>query len=153
MYLCRKKVNPMKKILLSAILALSAAGAWAQSDSTAFRGYLENTEFGIYLRINFYDKDIQIPGQDYYGPLPGYLGKVNNPFCWVFVEAEVKSPHEARLTVINDYGSEDLQATLTRDNDSIYTLRQGSGSTIKVPRDNKWFKLPRNIEFRRVNGC
>lgn len=123
----------------------------AQSDSTAFRGYFENKEFDIYLRINFYEKNVHIPGQEYYGDLPGYLGKVNNPFCWVFVDATLKSASEARLTVVNDYGSEDLTATLVRSNDSVYVLKQGAGSSIKIPRDRKWFKLPKEIPFIKKN--
>ena len=123
---------------------------YAQSDSTTFRGRFENKEFNIYMCINFYDKNIQIPGQEYYGDLPGYLGKVNNPFCWVFVDANLKSEKEAKLTIVNDYGSEDLTATLLRQNDSVYLLRQDAGSAIKIPRDRKWFKLPKNIEFRRA---
>lgn len=140
----------MKKyfVLLLALLNVIQI-CTAQNSTDIFKGYLENKEFDIYLRINFYDKDIQIPGQEYYGELPGYLGKTNNPFCWVFVEAEIKSENEAELTVVNDYGSEDLTATLTRTNDSIYVLRQGQGSVIKIPRERKWFKLPKTIEFKK----
>lgn len=139
----------MKQLLFTAFLWFVQQVATAQNDSTIFKGYLENQELDIYLRINFYDKDILIPGQDYYGPLPGYLGKVSNPFCWVFVDAEITSPKEARLTVVNDYGSEDLIATLAQESDSTYVLRQGAGSSIKIPRNGKWFKLPKNIEFKR----
>ena len=53
------------------------------------------------------------------------------------------------MNLINDYGSEDLTATLTRKNDSIYILKQEDGSTIKVPRNSKWQKLPKTLEFKR----
>ena len=53
------------------------------------------------------------------------------------------------MDLINDYGSEDLTATLTRKNDSIYVLKQESGSTIKVPNKGKWQKLPKTLEFKR----
>lgn len=139
----------MKKKWLVALLVGVIQTVTAQTTTLPFKGYLENKEFDIYLRINFYDKNIQIPGQDYYGNLPGYLGKVNNPFCWVFVEAEMTSDKEATLSVVNDYGSEDLTATLVCKDDSTFVLRQGSGSSIKIPRDRKWFKLPKNIEFKR----
>ena len=59
------------------------------------------------------------------------------------------SDKEATLSVVNDYGSEDLTATLVCKDDSTFVLRQGSGSSIKIPRDRKWFKLPKNIEFKR----
>ncbi len=139
----------MKQIFFTLFILPLVTSVSAQNDSKAFRAYLENKEFDIYLRINFYEKNIVIPGQEYYGELPGYLGKLHNPFCWVIVDAQMKDEREATLSIINDYGSEDLTATLSRENDSIYTLRQGQGNSIRIPRDRKWFKLPRNIEFKR----
>jgi hypothetical protein len=53
------------------------------------------------------------------------------------------------LQLINDFGSEDLTATLTRKNDSVYVLRQEGGNPIKVPRNGKWQKLPKTIELKR----
>lgn len=120
---------------------------FAQQD--AFHAYLFNKDYDVYLRINLYDQDVIIPGQELYGSLPGYLGKKQNSFCWVITSCEVKSEQEASLQMINDFGSEDLVATLTRQNDSIYILRQGSGSTIKVPHQGKWRKLPKTLEFKR----
>ena len=122
---------------------------YAQKDSTAFRAYLYNNEYDVYLRINFYDQDVVIPGQELYGSLPGYLGKKHNSFCWVITSCEVKNDHEATLQLINDFGSEDLMATLTRQNDSTYILRQGAGNTIKVPNKGKWQKLPKTLPFKR----
>ena len=142
----------MKHIALTATMALLSLGAWSQTDSTLFRGYFENREYDVYLRLDLYAQDIVVPGQDYYGALPGYLGKVNNPFCWLFVSARLKGEREALLSVVNDYGSEDLEATLTAPDDSTLLLRQDEGSTIKVPRDRKWQKLPKTIAFRRVKG-
>ncbi len=120
-----------------------------QRDKTSFRAYLVNNEYEVYLRINLYDQDIEIPGQELYGQLPGYLGKKHNSFCWVITSCKVKNEHEAALQMINDFGSEDLQATLTRENDSLYILRQGKGSTIKVPKNGKWQKLPKSLELIR----
>ena len=120
---------------------------FAQQD--AFRAYLYNNNYDVYLRINLYEQDITIPGQELYGSLPGYLGKTHNSFCWVITSCEVKSEQEATLQMINDFGSEDLVATLTRQNDSTYILRQGAGNTIKVPHQGKWRKLPKTLEFRR----
>ena len=138
----------MLKNLLVTILWLCAPLALlAQQD--AFRAYLYNNEYEVYLRINFYDQDVVIPGQELYGSLPGYLGKKHNSFCWVITSCEVKSDQEAKLQLINDFGSEDLVATLTRQNDSIYILRQGSGSTLKVPFKGKWQKLPKSLELKR----
>ena len=120
-----------------------------QKDSTTFRAYIYNDAYEVYLRINLYDEDIKVPGQELYGTLPGYLGKKNNSFCWVITSAKIKGSKTATLDLINDYGSEDLTATLTQKNDSIYILKQESGSTLKVPKNGKWQKIPKTIELKR----
>ena len=137
------------RIIYSILLLLLSTSIWAQKKSDSFRAYLINNAYNVYLRINFYDQDISIPGQELYGQLPGYLGKLHNSFCWVITSCEIKSEKKAELQLINDFGSEDLSATLTRENDSIYVLKQGSGSTIKVPNNGKWQKLPKTLEFKR----
>ena len=140
----------MKKHLLSALLFFVVAWtASAQTDQSSFRAYLINNEYEVYLRINFYDQNIKIPGQELYGELPGFLGKKNNSFCWVITSCEVVNDKKATLQLINDFGSEDLTATLTRKNDSIYTLRQNEGNPIKVPFKGKWQKLPKVLDFKK----
>ena len=139
----------MRKLLLMITLVMATANGFAQKESQTFRAYLYNNDYEVYLRINFYDQDITIPGQELYGELPGYLGKKNNSFCWVITSCKVHNDKKATLQLINDFGSEDLTATLTRKNDSIYTLRQDNGNTIKVPFKGKWQKLPKVLEFKR----
>lgn len=138
----------MKKMLLILYILHSALTANAQSDSTAFRAYLTNNEYDVYLRINFYDENITVPGQELYGQLPGYLGKNHNSFCWVITAAEIQG-NSAKISLINDYGSEDLTATLTQKSDSLYILHQDKGSTLKVPKNGKWQKLPKTLKFKR----
>ena len=137
------------RIIFSALLLLLSTSIWGQKQGDSFRAYLYNNTYNVYLRINFYNQDVTVPGQELYGQLPGYLGKLHNSFCWVITSCEVKSEKKAELQLINDFGSEDLSATLTRENDSIYVLKQGSGSTIKVPSNGKWQKLPKILEFKR----
>jgi hypothetical protein len=80
--------------------------------------------------------------------VPGYLSKRFNSFAWIITDAQVKG-HKATLQMINDYGSEDLTATLTVQGDSVFVLKQESGSTLKVPLKGKWQKLPKTMEFKR----
>ena len=121
----------------------------AQSNNGPFRAYLYNNEFDVYMRINFYDQNISVPGQDLFGQVPGFLSKKNYSFAWLITSAEIKGD-KAQLSLINDYGSEDLTATLTRKNDSIYVLKQVDGSSLKVPaKGGKWQKLPKSIELKR----
>ena len=138
----------MNKLIAISLLCLTTISVKAQSNNTPFRAYLSNNEYNVFLRINFYEQDVNVPGQDLFGQVPGYLGKKNNSFAWLITSAKINGD-KAKLQLINDYGSEDLTATLTRKNDSIYVLKQESGSTLKVPNKSKWLKLPKTLEFKR----
>ena len=138
----------MKKIIATFILTLMLSPVFAQESKKPFRAYLINKEYSVYLRINFYQESISVPGQDLYGKLPGYLSKQHNSFCWLITSAEVEG-NKATLQMINDYGSEDLTATLTAESDSVYVLKQIEGSTLKIPNNGKWQKLPKTLELRR----
>ena len=149
-FVLRKDDKTMKKTIFSALFfMLLSTVCFAQEERKPFRAYIYNDEYEVYLRINLYDQDVTIPGQDLYGELPGYLGKKNNSFCWVIANCKVKSDKEAELQLINDFGSEDLTATLIQKNDTTYILRQDEGNTLKVPRKGKWAKLPKTLEFKR----
>ena len=138
----------MKKLFVTMICLFTVLTTTAQEASGPFRAYLINKEYSIYLRIDFYRESITVPGQDLYGKLPGYLSKQHNSFCWLITSAEVEG-EKATLQMINDYGSEDLTATLTAESDSVYVLKQIEGSTLKVPNNGKWQKLPKTLEFKR----
>ena len=138
----------MKKLFVLAVLFIIPLLGNAQKTNEPFRAYLYNNEYDVYLRIDFYDESITIPRQELDGKLPGYLGKKNNSFCWVITSAEV-SGQTAHLSMINDYGSEDLTATLTAKSDSLFELKQEEGSTLKVPKNGKWQKLPKTLELKR----
>ena len=140
----------MKKLIATSVLILMLLPAIAQESKEPFRAYLINKEYKVNLRIDLYRQNITVPGQDLYGELPGYLWKQDNSFCWLITSAEVDdSGKTATLQLINDYGSEDLTATLKAESDSVYVLKQIEGSTLKVPNNGKWQKLPKTLEFRR----
>lgn len=140
----------MKKLIATLVLILMLLPAIAQESKEPFHAYLINKEYKVNLRIDLYQQNITVPGQDLYGELPGYLWKQNNSFCWLITSAEVDdSGKTATLQLINDYGSEDLTATLKAESDSVYVLKQIEGSTLKVPNNGKWQKLPKTLEFRR----
>jgi hypothetical protein len=56
---------------------------------------------------------------------------------------------KAKISIINDYGSEDLTATLTYEKDGSYVLKQEQGSTIKIAVNKKWVKIPSKLVFRK----
>lgn len=139
----------MKNLLLTLTLGLTSFMAEAQTDNRAFKAYLYNQEYDVYLRIDFYNEGISVPGNELYGQLPGFLGKKNNSFCWPITAVKMKDDKTAEISLINDYGSEDLTASLVWENDTIYTLRHLKGSTLKVPKNGKWQKLPKVLQFSR----
>lgn len=139
----------MKRLLLLSIIFLSSnLSLLAQSNCDIFRAYLINKQYDVFLKIDLCDESIVVPGQDLYGSLPGYFGKRTNSFCWVITSAEVNGK-KAMLTMINDFGSEDLVASLTQKNDSVYILRQEEGSTLKMAQGGKWQKMPKTLELKR----
>ena len=138
----------MKKLITLALICLTSLPLSAQNVREPFRAYLFNNEYEVFLRIDLYKQNITVPGQDLYGELPGYLSKQHNSFCWLITSAEVNGK-KATLQMINDYGSEDLTATLTVKNDSLYELKQVEGSVLRVPKNGKWQKLPKTLTLKR----
>ena len=82
--------------------------------------------------------------------MPGYLEYEKDTRVWIIVSAELTAENKAKLEIANDYGSEDLEATLTVDKNGEYKLKQGNGSRIKIAVDRKWVKLPNELKFIKV---
>lgn len=147
-YICRQKMTiEMKKLLLSLCLLCAGQVLHAQSEAP-FKTSLYNEEFDLEVKINFYDADVTVPHMEMFGEQPGYLIKKRTSYPWIIAEAELTDERTAQLVMINDAGSEDLIATLTCESDSVYVLKQGKGSTIKIPKGSKWMKLPTTIMLK-----
>ena len=130
-------------IILSAFLPFFAS---AQTNKP-FQGTIYNAEYQVYIQMDFYEKDIEVPEQEIFGSLPGYLGSQRDTRKWLITDISLTKPTSAHLSIINDYGSEDLTATLTQNDDGTYTFTQQEGSTIKIVVDRKWVKLPKKLIF------
>lgn len=139
----------MKKAIFCVLLTLVSMAVLAQ-DSTAFKGKIVNDEFQVWIEMDFQTAAIVVPDQEIFGEVAGYLGAKRDPRKWIFTAAELKNKNTAHLEIINDYGSEDLTATLTLNDDGTFTLRQVSGSTMKIVVNGKWQKLPKTLLFKRV---
>lgn len=137
----------MKRTVLVGLLGILLADGFAQKGKT-FQGYLYNAEYQVYMRINLHEKDVLAEGQELFGRLPGYLGSKRDSRLWLITDAKMTGDKLAELSIINDYGSEDLTAKLSMENDSTYTLKQLQGSAIKIVVDQKWVKLPRQLLFK-----
>lgn len=135
----------MEKHLL---ILLAVLWSFTSKAQRPFHADLYNSEYAVALHINLYEQNIIIPGQELFGEMAGYLVKDGTTYCWLIVSAKADD-RRARLQISNDYGSEDLEAELTVDGDSLYTLKQYNGATIKVPNKGKWQKLPKQLQFVR----
>ena len=127
---------------------MSYLTSFAQKDSTVFKGYLSNNEYEVYLQINFYQNDIKVPGQEIFGTIAGFLGDRKDSRKWLITNAAIEGK-TAHLSIINDYGSEDLIADLTLESDGTYSLKQITGSNIKIARNRKWVKIPKKLTFMK----
>ena len=137
----------MKRILVTTFLLSVVLSIEAQYMGV-FKGYLYNDEYQVYINMDFYRNNIKVPGQEIFGELPGYFGSKRDGRKWLFVAAELKDSITAKLTITNDYGSEDLEAVLRRLPDGSFELQQNDGSTIKIAVNRKWVKIPKRLQFR-----
>uniref|UniRef100_UPI003FEDA12A hypothetical protein n=1 Tax=Prevotella sp. TaxID=59823 RepID=UPI003FEDA12A len=136
----------MKRRIFATFLCLISISCMAQTDSTLFKGKITNKEFDVYLYIDFYHKNLKVPGQELFGEMPGYFGDRRDSRKWLITDAIIEGK-TAHLSIINDYGSEDLTADLVLMPDGSYELQQKDGSTMKIARNRKWVKLPKKVIF------
>ena len=139
----------MKKWIFSVLLIMLCTMTAAAQESTdsIFKGRIENAEYQVWIEMNFYENNVKVPQQAVLGELPGYFGAKRDSRKWLILDTDIKG-NIATITLVNDYGSEDLVATLTRNSDGTYTLAQKSGSTLKIAVNNKWVKIPKKLVFK-----
>lgn len=119
----------------------------AQSDKV-FHTYIYNDEFKVYMDINLYENNVIVPDQELFGEIPGYFGAKRDQRKWLITSAQIDGKNSATLEIVNDYGSEDLTATLTYNpEDGSYVLKQKSGSRIKIVVNRKWVKIPTELKL------
>lgn len=139
----------MRKLIVLCAMCATIFTAFAQSvKENTFCGYLYNDDYKVYLKIDFLN-NITVPGQEVFGTMPGYLGALRDSRKWLITSADIIDAKTANIAITNDYGSEDLEATLECTEDGSYLLRQTSGSRIKIVVDRKWVKLPSELTFVR----
>lgn len=143
----------MKSVLLITILSFICSNMNAQNnvtsnDSIAFIGEFHNNEYNVYIKINFIDKDILVPGQEILGELDGYFGSTQSSHIWPITSSEVEGS-TAKIEVINNYGSEDFTASIILKDNNTLEFNHLKGSTFKFPVNKKWQKLPSKLTFIR----
>lgn len=141
----------MKKKFFLSLAVLFSLNLMAQADKdSVFHVYAYNEEYKVYLDLNLYDSDVEVLGQEVFGKVPGYFGAIRDSRKWLITSAKLDGKHIAHLDIVNDYGSEDLEATLTYNRkDGSYILKQNSGSRLKIVVNRKWVKIPTTLTFVR----
>jgi len=136
-----------KKWILACLSFFFGTAAFAQE---VFKTRILNKEYDVFMQINLYEENVKIPGQDILGETFEYLKKNTDSRVWAITGVEIsKDGKKATLEMVNDYGSEDLTAELTMQDDGTYMLKQVEGSTIKVAGKGKWIKLPKILVFNK----
>lgn len=137
----------MKKLFILMFVLLASLKLAAQNDKV-FHTYIYNDEFKVYMDINLYENNVVVPDQELFGEIPGYFGAKRDQRKWLITSAKIDGKNSATLEIVNDYGSEDLTATLTfNPEDGSYVLRQKSGSRIKIVVNRKWVKIPTELKL------
>ena len=139
----------LKLLLFLVALAVFKPVCAAENDST-FHCYIYNNEYKVYLDLNLYDNDVVVPGQEVFGAIPGYFGAVRDSRKWLITSAKKLDANTYILSIVNDYGSEDLEATLVYNpKQQTYILSQNKGSRLKIVVNRKWVKIPTEITLVR----
>ena len=137
-------------LLCAAFFTLHSSLLTLSAQDKPFKGVIINKANDVFMRINLYEDDIKIPGQEILGNTYGYIKKNTDSRVWIIIGVTMDEKHnKALLEMVNDYGSEDLNAELSIQPDSTYLLRQLQGSTIKMAGNGKWIKLPKELKFIR----
>ena len=127
---------------------MNAQNNVTSNDSIAFIGEFHNNEYNVYIKINFIDKDILVPGQEILGELDGYFGSTQSSHIWPITSSEVEG-NTAKIEVINNYGSEDFTTSIILKDNNTLEFKHLKGSTFKFPVNKKWQKLPSKLTFIR----
>ncbi len=133
-------------MLLLAMASILVGAAQNVNSNQVFHTYIYNDEYKVYMDVNLYEANISVPGQDVFGTVPGFFGALRDSRKWLVTDAKIVGKNKAELDIINDYGSEDLTATLTYNpKDNTYVLKQTGGSRLKIVVNRKWLKIPTEI--------
>ena len=133
-------------MLLLAMVSILVGAAQNVNSNQVFHTYIYNDEYKVYMDVNLYEANISVPGQDMFGTVPGFFGALRDSRKWLVTDAKIVGKNKAELEIINDYGSEDLTATLTYNpKDNTYVLKQTGGSRLKIVVNCKWLEIPTEI--------
>ncbi len=114
----------MKKAFFTLFMAVAALQVAAQ-EARPFDTTIHNEEYKIYIKMDLYDKDITVPGQDVLGEMDGYFGSTQSRSMWMIVSSRLIDERTAEIEVANDYGSEDFIAVLKVERRHVLVQEEG----------------------------
>lgn len=138
----------MRQRLFILIMSLMPLLSWAQTEGS-FNTTISDDEHKIFIRMNLYDKNVIVPGNDILGQVDGYIGSSQSKTKWIIVSSKLLNDKEAEVDVVNDYGCEDFTAVLKLNPDGTYSYKKKGGSTLKFAVNGKWQKLPGGMTFKK----
>ena len=136
----------MKKTFITALIIAMGITAHAQQP---FVGKYINKEYKVYFQIDFVNKNVIVPDLEIFGELDGYIGCTQCNTIWPITSSTVHGK-SAHIEVVNNYGSEDFEASVKVVNDSTLVYEHKGGSTLKFPVNKKWHKIPTKLTFLKV---
>ncbi|MCI6701960.1 MAG: hypothetical protein PUK16_04340 [Prevotellaceae bacterium] len=146
----RKSVSTCLHYMVLLVMTLVAGNTSAMpTDTTIFCGTIRNSEYKIYITMDFYHQKVRVADEDLLGDMPGYLGTDDSNRRWFILEATFKNNGTVDLSFVNDDGSEDFKAELIYYSNGEYLLRHLKGSPLKTVSQKKWLKLPKELYFRK----
>ena len=137
-----------KMIAMVVLLMVGVICSFAQDEERPFKADLRCGQYAVTFHIDLYEESVTIPGQEFLGPVSGYLeGRING--TWYVVKASIDG-NVATVKLINDGGSETQDVQLTYTNDGTYVFAQKGGVEICYPKNRKYVKLPAELTFTRI---
>ena len=134
-----------KSVIIMILMTCLSVVTYAQN----LKGKYSNEEYNFYLFLDVDNPKVKIPGDDLYGEMPGYFGAKGWELKWMIIECERVNEKKAEITVINDSGSEDFQATLTEDSEGNITMKHIDGSPFKSVINGKRVKVPKTVVLKK----
>ena len=117
-----------------------------------FHKVLYNDSQQIFMKINLYEENIEVPSMEMFGPMYGYMNG-NIYGIWCATSAKVIDDRHAVIRFSNDLGSETQEVHLTIRDDSTYLFKQVNGVSMKKVVKKKLVKLPQTLIFEKLKGA
>lgn len=138
----------MKHLYILIMSLCCIVNATAQSEAPKYKGHFFNKEYGIHLKINLEEQNLEVPGYSFLGKVNGYMyGKIYG--MWIMVSHSTGQKN-ATIRFSNDQGSDSQSIVISLPNDSTLTYKAINGNQIKRVVKRKLVKIPQELTFNKI---